>query len=735
MPALRNMNSLDLDVKRSMKFPWLLATLSLENRTRIRLAFILFLAIWATFNWFHVIDTVIRDYCPMPHWDYWRVVTDFEDLKQLHLGVLWRQHNDHRILFPEAVFAVDMLVLRGLNILPLVVSFICYVAAWGVIAWALISDIDSSPALRWIATLLAGILLGWRGSTTVLGMPFLLQWTLLQLMALLALALIAQVKPGQTYKYLGGSIACAVVANYSAANGLLTWPILLCAGFILKFSRRQFFALASSAAISIGLFFFRYQSNNPNLLNFVRHPIYGIEFVASYLSLPFGYMGHSYVGVCFGFVSIMVFTILLIVALRNGLLSTMPGIVLLGMYVFALFSALMVASARMNPNDGAFIAAKAARYSTLPLITWAALISAAIWISYRRRRKAAAYVILAAAVLFFQTFKRTEGWVRDRDVEFSEQQLAVLSLESGIFNPDLARKLYPDPHFLEINLPVLQRNHLAIYSFPYTRRLLAPANSTFKLPWRSSEAGDVTQVYPMRGGLEVMGWAQRIRRSTYLPRIVFITDQGQIAGYGQKLMAGYPPNLASVRTPASIAWVGFLQTPPGAKAFSAYVLDRRNWTLGQIGPLMRFPDMRAVGEENTGAQIPGVQWHSEGGWIKNLIPIRVDQAGAPAQYSSSWAGSDQSTGSAKSNPITAPAGHCLVLPVLNGPSAGGISARILNADTGEQIAEIPMQGGDSLWKFWRVGLGPAVQHILIAVDGEGLDWGQRIAVSDPRECR
>jgi hypothetical protein len=707
-----------------------------DNLTRIRLAFILLLATWAAFNWFHVIETILRDYSPMPHWDYWRVVTDFEDIKRLHLGVLWRQHNDHRILFPELVFAADMLALHGLNVLPLVVSFICYAATWGVIAWTVISDTNLSLAIRCITTLLAGILMGWRGCTTVLGMPFLLQWTLLQLTVLLALVFIAQVKPDEKSKYLWASIGCAVVANYSAANGLLTWPILLCAALLLKFSRRQLFMLGGSAVISVGLFFFRYQSSNPNLLNFVRHPIYAMEFVASYVSAPFGYMGHSNVGVWFGVVSVAVFAMSVIVAVRNHLLSATPGVVLVGVYLFTLFSALMVACARMNPDDEFFIAAKAARYSTLPLVNWAGLISSAIWITYRRGKKAVAYsIVLVAAVLFFQTFKRTESWVRYRDVEFSEQQLAALSLESGLFDPDLVRKIYPDPLLVKINLPVLQRNHLSIYFFRYAGSLLAPANTIFKLSSRSPEPGDVTQVYPVRGGLEVMGWAERVRHGTYFPTIVFLTDRGQIAGFGQKLTAGYPPNLASLRTPASIAWVGFLQTPPDTKAFSTYVLDRRHWSFRQIGAVTQFPDILGVGAESLGARIPGVHWQIEGSWLKNVIPIRVDQAGAPAEYLSSWNRNDRSTGSAKSTAITVPGGHCMVLPVLQGPSTSGISVRILNAETGEKLTDIPMQGGDSLWKFWRIGLYPAINRILIAVDDEGSDRGQWIAVSDPRQCR
>jgi uncharacterized membrane protein len=73
---------------------------------------------------------VISFYTPLPVLDYWRVVANLPAYQGFHLGVLWTQNNEHRIVFPEIVFGLDMLVAHGCMILPLLLSFLCYVATW-----------------------------------------------------------------------------------------------------------------------------------------------------------------------------------------------------------------------------------------------------------------------------------------------------------------------------------------------------------------------------------------------------------------------------------------------------------------------------------------------------------------------------------------------------------------------------------------------------------------------------
>jgi len=146
----------------------------------IGLLFLLFLSLWAASNWSLTVQKVVHYYNPLPAWDYWDVVQHLQKYRALDFRVLWQQHNEHRIVFPEIVFALDMLLAHGRQILPLAFSFICYFGTWAVISWTVLSDKSLRLTIRYTAILLSGVVIGWQGSAVALGMPFLLQWTLTQ---------------------------------------------------------------------------------------------------------------------------------------------------------------------------------------------------------------------------------------------------------------------------------------------------------------------------------------------------------------------------------------------------------------------------------------------------------------------------------------------------------------------------------------------------------------------------
>ncbi len=704
-------------------------------RKRSQLVALIVLAAWLLWSWSQLFETILNYYNPLPIWDYWRAVIDLKEIQALHFQVLWTQHNDHRIIFPEIIFLADMLLFRGRQILPLILSTLCYVSMWALVARTLVADANLSAPLRAVAILLTGTMMAWRGCAQVVGVPFLLQWTLLQAMVFLALELIFQTKRKAKNRYLAGCIACAVVASYSAVNGLLIWPILLLAGWILGLSRRQICVLTLAAVISSGVFFIGYHSTGSlNLHNLLIHPVYAAEFVFSYLSVPFGLIA-PFVGVAFGAASLAAFAILCTIAARSRMLATEAGIVLFGSYCFTLMTALLISSGRMDPRDPTFLAAKAERFVSTPLVTWAVLIAAALWVTYRRGWKVACYVVvLAVVVLLMKVLPRTRVWVQSHDNPIREQQWATLSLENGVFDPELVRKIYPDPKLIEIYLPVLRQHQISIYSFAYSKWNLQPASSFFVLPRLGKEAGEVTQAYPVTGGLEVMGWAEGVQRATYFPKILFLDSAGTIVGFGRRLKMGLPVGLTSLNTPSSIAWIGFIKLTQENRTFTTYVVDRRTRELTLIGGVIPFPKMQAVTNDAVGPPIANISWGVKGEW-KSLIPPGVDPGTPPSYFLASWAGNDDNTGTITSSTILAPADHCLILPVLHGPRADALSARVVNSATNETVATVPMQGGGAQWKNWRIALDPKLNQLRITAEDQGRNWGEWLGIGTPSQCR
>ncbi len=283
------------------------------------LLFVLFA--WMAFNWFETIHRLVRYYNPLPAWDYWRAAKFVSSYRSFDIRVLWQQHNEHRIVFPEIVFAADFLLLHGRQLLPLAVSFLCYFASWIVLAWAFWSERAISPLVRKTGILLAGIVIGWEGSAAVLASAFLLQWTLMQIAVLLSLAFLSRLREAGKKRYLVAVVVSAVVATYSSGNGMMLWPILLGAGVLLSLTRRHLITLSIAAVLSISIYFIKYNfTGHLTISNFFRQPLYSLEFVGSYLSMPFGGMKSPEFGACLGLVSLGIVVVLAVLSARMRLL-------------------------------------------------------------------------------------------------------------------------------------------------------------------------------------------------------------------------------------------------------------------------------------------------------------------------------------------------------------------------------------------------------------------------------
>ncbi|MBV9155572.1 MAG: hypothetical protein JO097_04875, partial [Acidobacteriaceae bacterium] len=514
---------------------------------------------WLVLNWFGTVERILHCYTALPVWDYWRVALYLPRYKAMDLGVLWAQHNEHRIIFPELIFALDMLAFHGRQILTLAVSFLCYFSTWLVLSWTLFSDRHFSPAVRNVAVLLSGIEMGWKGSVPVLGTPFLLQWTLVELCVFLSLTFLVQVKHARPHLYLALAIVSGIVATYSSSNGLLLWPLLLAIGIFLRLSRREMTILGMAACASIGLYFVGYRfSNDVNLGNLISHPFYLIGYLGAYLSMPFGGMRSPQFGTYLGVTSLFIVIVLFAFAARSDLMRSKPAIVLFAGYLFTLLTALMTAAGRMNAADPDFATAKADRYITVPMTTWAAFISLCFWVAFKCRWKiiSPAVITFVFVILMAVGFLKLRGWVNGSNNPFANEQLAALGFEDGLTDPGLMRKIFPDPGLVSRALPELRKNKLSIFSKSRTKWLGVPVDR-FSRVLSTPASGELSYTFPIRSGLEVVGWADVLPfRGVQYDWIVLTNELGQITGFGQRLPAGFPADLQSTHTPASLAWVG-----------------------------------------------------------------------------------------------------------------------------------------------------------------------------------
>lgn len=548
-------------------------------------------AAWFFFNWSGTANHVVRYYNPLPIWDYWRVVENLPRYQAFDFRCLWRQHNEHRIVFPEIVFAIDQLLFRGRQLLPLAFSFACYASILVLFSRLFWRDSHLPPVLKTQAILFAGIMLGWPLSTFVLGTAFLLQWTLLQLAAIIALLSFSQLNRNFRASWLASLIACGVISTFSSANGLLLWPVLVTMGLLLRWPARRVAAVAVPGAICIGVFFLGYRTPGSSLLEATKHPLYCFGFVLSYLSMPFGAIRSPLVGLSFGSIGFALWVFCLLRTWRNPS-ARASGFTLaaFGYTAFLVLTAAITCVGRLDLTNAGFLGAKAGRYVTLPLVAWALLSLVLLRLSWEEKWKSFSprVILLVAAVVVAFMEIRLGRWLRSNDYLMANQQWATLSIENGLRDPSLLNIVFPSHEFIDRYLPLLQSTGKSIFSEDTTRLIGQSFASHFTKSNRSLEGGVLTWIAPIEGGLSLAGYATKLGKEGQ-NLVLFVDESGRIVGFGRHLPVGYPTGLPHLNAVDSRNWVGFVNKQHGSRSFTSYLVDSKRGLASEFDLNRRIP--------------------------------------------------------------------------------------------------------------------------------------------------
>ncbi len=484
------------------------------TRDHLRLLLTYALAAWLAYTLVQTIQQIIAEYVPLPVGDYWRVAENLRDYQNLHLTTFWRPHNEHRIVFPEIVFALDMLLAHGRMILPLAASVLCYFLAWAFLSLTVLRHLALPMYPRLWAVLLSGILAFYQGSALVLGQPFQLQWPLMQFAVVLALVFLPKANDENNRWSLAAAITAAIVATYSSANALLLWPELIAIAWLARLQRRSIAALVLAAITACGLYFVGYKSSGQtNLSALALHPAYFVGFVASYLSMPFssmmapGFLGSPAFGVLLGLTTLLVVILLAVWAVRRGLFGSSQAITLFGYYLFTLLTIAITAAGRMDLTDPNFTAAKVPRYLTVPLLNWAAFILLCLWAAAQLRssRFVTPWLVVLGALLLLLGFRKLQSWQRENSHEFSESQAVAMSVDNGLRDEQLLSKIFPSPEFVLDKLPALEHDHLGLFYRDH-QKWLGRGLVEYGRVSQDALPGAITYIYPVEGGVQLMGW-------------------------------------------------------------------------------------------------------------------------------------------------------------------------------------------------------------------------------------
>jgi hypothetical protein len=181
--------------------------------------------------------------------------------------------------------------------------------------------------------------------------------------------------------------------------------------------------------------------------------------------MPFGGMKSPEFGISIGLAGFAAVALLMIFAMRFGLMRSSPAVVLFGYFLFTLLTILLTAAGRADPADLDFTAAKAGRYLTVPLLNWAAFLLLCLWMSANLRWRILTTKRLAVAfsLLLLAAFYKLRSWREENSRAFADYQWAALSVGNGLADSQILTRIFPSPEFVVALLPDLKKCRLALF--------------------------------------------------------------------------------------------------------------------------------------------------------------------------------------------------------------------------------------------------------------------------------
>jgi hypothetical protein len=225
----------------------------------------------------------------IPYLDQWELVPLLEKLHNntLTLADLWKQHNEHRIIFPQIL----MLLLARLSNWNIFLELCTNIVLATFTFLFLLSILRSSSEIKsfWLKMLISLMIF-----SMVQYENWTWGWQIQFFLSMLGTVIAIWAANKWQGKAIGLTIAilAAVLSSYSFSSGLLTWPVVLVV-FLLqkKWKRKHIIILLLACIATVLLYYHNYTKPvyHPPILFFLDHPLVFIRYVLTYLGASLTY--------------------------------------------------------------------------------------------------------------------------------------------------------------------------------------------------------------------------------------------------------------------------------------------------------------------------------------------------------------------------------------------------------------------------------------------------------------
>lgn len=530
---------------------------------------------------------VAAAYQAVPYQDQWANVIEYRELLRdgFSFDWLWRQHNEHRLVFPRLIFLADMVWARGSNVLNL--ASILAVQTAGALLFARLALRGARAPLTLAALALAVMALFslaqwenlvWGYQVQFVGVYACGGWSLF------LLCRSVRAEDRIDWGAWAGAMALLTVCAFSMANGVLVGAAMLVLAVGARFPWRATAATLAVVAALAGAYFHGYQpvaAHSPPQLA-LEHPGAFIHYVVVFLGSLFGVSRPS-ISAVYGLLGV-------------GLAAAMAYDIIVRrerdvaqrtLFAIVLFVGLSAAATAFGRLVFGYQQAVSSRYVTPSAWFWAAQI--VFWARHAAaadRRLLKAGVGAAIGVAAF-SLVLVQGRMSDVVVDWRQRvERASEALLVGVSDPGATDALYPNAAEMADWAGFLRERRLSIFAGAEGGWMGRPVDQVFGLAPQDRCLGAFDDLVAASDGAAAWrgrGWAWDTGAHFTPRRVVLADTEGRIVGLG-KLGEPRPDVSAQVREAwmQDSGWTGVARpAPPGPMRAYAVLWDGRACPIGE----------------------------------------------------------------------------------------------------------------------------------------------------------
>lgn len=482
--------------------------------------------------------TVTATHVAIPFSDEWSVIEQFI-VHQNRLGLLWDQHNEHRIIFPKLFFLVDYILFdytgTFLVVLILVMQAFTISALYLLVRNVLV---DRKLLLGWTCTCIAAGLSGaqFENFTSVFQISFVGSYAG-GAVAILGLHNYAQ-GGCEKSRWYWLSLAGALFATYSLASGLMIWPLLAALVYCYRLPKKIAICTWALFVFIWGTYLidYHFHGGHANPLESLRHPVAVVVYLCAWVGNAVASLGQKaaiYLGAC----GLAVFGVAFFTGFKRLYLDRrLAEMGLMGFMLYVLSGGVLTALGRINFGTGQ---ALSPRYVTPTLLFWMALL-AFLLAGRRWNRSVRNSMVLSVCVVAIGLVMGTLVYSQGMYIAMVKQRahirgVAAMALHLKVRDSNAFAQILPaELHYLLEGAAYLREKKLSLFAGPTPYTLGSWIGEVGTVMKERKCIGHVDGLVSMPPGkMRINGWAWNNVDKKDFENVIFTDKSGRIIGFGQ----------------------------------------------------------------------------------------------------------------------------------------------------------------------------------------------------------